>query len=80
VTLAALGACAAALAISALFPRPTSLGDQSATAVDADKDDLAALLDREARGVTSGVLWGTRAAGGGTPPAPAATDDAREHR
>jgi hypothetical protein len=67
--LAALAVCAGALALSAAFPRPTSRledddggGGGDSGSGDA-RDSVAEALDREARGVTTGVLWGTRQRG-----------------
>lgn len=59
--LAALGACAGLLALSAAFPRPTARDEDAEDERQRqEQQQLAAALDREARGVTSGVLWGTR--------------------
>ena len=55
--LAALAVCAGAIALSAAFPRPTSRLEEEEQD---GADDVAAALEREARGVTTGVLWGTR--------------------
>jgi hypothetical protein len=64
--LAALGACAGLLALSAAFPRPTARRDERddaerATLRDQQQRRLADALDREARAATSGALWGLEA-------------------
>jgi hypothetical protein len=58
--LAALGACAGLLALSAAFPRPIALDDAASEREREQQQQLADALDREARAVTSGALWGLK--------------------